>query len=249
MHKGVLLFHQGWTDIINCLGLIKYISTKYTTLYIIIREDAKHLIQYAFRDCPTELVPILTPRESFDTIHPYDTIEMVGINLDTVALHFHGIYDVYGREPYIEVYNPALENKMCFVEAFYTPYGIPYSARIDSFEVTRDKEREELVYTLFTQRYGTEYGLKHLAEAESSQFPVIELDKISDYFFDMALVLDRAKEIHVIDSVWAAVIYHLQAKYGICSSIPIYLSCKRGYTTMFSSPVKHSNWVQSSAYL
>lgn len=123
------------------------------------------------------------------------------------------MFDIYGNETYFDAYNRALDNKMCFVEAFYTPYDIPYSVRTDWFEVTRDHEREALVYEVFIQKYGEEYGLSHLLEVDSSLYPIIELDKISDYFFDMALVLDHSKEIHVIDSVWAAVIYHLQAKY------------------------------------
>ena len=243
MEEAVLYFHQGWTDIINCLGLVNYVSSKYKTVYVCIREDAKDLFLYSFRNPTKQVVPILVPKELYTEIHPYDTIETAGLVIEQIALHFHGIFDIYGTEPYFDAYNRALDNKMCFVEAFYTPYDIPYSVRTDWFEVTRDAEREALVYEVFTQKYGEEYGLNHLVEVNSSFYPIIELDKISDYFFDMALVLDRAKEIHVIDSVWAAVIYHLQAKYGICSSIPVYISCKRGYDTMFSSPVKHPNWI------
>jgi hypothetical protein len=243
MNNGVLLFHQGWTDIINSIGLIHYLSAKYERLYVLIRDDARDLMFYIFSDLNDKIVPITLHIDSFTRIHPHDIIEMAGLEVDQVGLHLHGIYDVYGREPYNEVHNPALEDGMFFTESFYTPYGIPYSVRTEWFDISRDKEREQEVYEVFTQRYGKDYGLKHLVDANSSDFPIIELDKISDYFFDMFMVLEHAKEIHVIDSVWAAVIYHLQAKYGICSSIPVYISYKRSYEEMFSSPVKHSNWV------
>ena len=243
MEQGVILFHQGWTDIINCIGLVHYLSVRYEKLYIMIREDAIDLILYAFRDYLDSIIPIAIHRESLADVHPYDILKTAGINATQIDIHIHGIYDVYRTDIYSKVYNNARNNGMCFVESFYTPYNISYSVRTDWFSVTRDKKRETLVYELFTNRYGTDYSLKHGIDIESTFYPIIELDCISDYFFDMICVLEHAKEIHVIDSVWAAVIYHLQAKYGICSSTPIYLSCKRGYDEMFSSPVKHSNWV------
>jgi hypothetical protein len=243
MREAVVLFHQGWTDIINSIGLVQYLSVRYDKLYVMIREDAIDLILYIFRDWSDSIVPIAVHRESLDEVHPYDILEMAGINVTHIVNHMHGLYDVYREDEYAEVYNKSRADGMFFVEAFYTPYTIPYSVRTEWFAVTRDEEREKAVYEAFTQLHGTEYGLQHLIDVESSKYPIISLNMISDYIFDMALVLDRAKEIHVIDSIWAAVIYHLQVKYGICSSIPVYISCKRGYDEMFSLPIKHPNWI------
>lgn len=42
--EGILYFHQGWTDIINCLSLINYNCNIYNKIYLIMRNDAKELI-------------------------------------------------------------------------------------------------------------------------------------------------------------------------------------------------------------
>ena len=42
--KGFLLFHQGWTDIILCIGLIFYNLNNYSNVVLLIREDSKDMI-------------------------------------------------------------------------------------------------------------------------------------------------------------------------------------------------------------
>ena len=44
--NGILYFHQGWTDIINCLALINYYCERYNKIYLIMREDANELINF-----------------------------------------------------------------------------------------------------------------------------------------------------------------------------------------------------------
>ena len=44
--SAILCFHQGWTDIINCLPLINYYAKKYEKLKVIMREDAKALVEF-----------------------------------------------------------------------------------------------------------------------------------------------------------------------------------------------------------
>ena len=48
--NGILYFHQGWTDIINCLALINYYCKLYDKNYLIIREDAKQMIDFYTKD-------------------------------------------------------------------------------------------------------------------------------------------------------------------------------------------------------
>ena len=46
--EGILFFHQGWTDIINCLALIKYYCNLFNKLYLIIRKDSNKIINFYF---------------------------------------------------------------------------------------------------------------------------------------------------------------------------------------------------------
>ena len=48
--NGILYLHNGWTDIINCLALINYYCKLYDKIYLIMREDAKELVNFYIKD-------------------------------------------------------------------------------------------------------------------------------------------------------------------------------------------------------
>ena len=62
-------------------------------------------------------------------------------------------------------------------------------------------------------------------------------------FFDMIKVLENSIEIHLLDSVWGAFVYLLDAKYRLFKNKKIFLYAKRGYKSMFEEPVKLNNWI------
>ena len=64
----------------------------------------------------------------------------------------------------------------------------------------------------------------------------------SDIFFDMICILQNAFEIHLIDSIWAAFIYLLDAKYKLFNDKQIYIYALRGHHAMFTRPIKLLNW-------
>ena len=41
--------------------------------------------------------------------------------------------------------------------------------------------------------------------------------------FDMILLIEKSKEIHLISTFWSLIIYLLQKKYNLFKNIPIYL--------------------------
>ncbi len=243
MKDAVVYFHQGWTDIINCISLVHYVASHHEKVYVVIREDAKDLILYTFQDWKNTIIPICVQSESLEKVHPFDILKLANLPLSDLSLQFFGDFDTFREDSYADSFSRAIDEGVFFVEAFYTTYAIPYSVRTDMFAISRNKEREDEVYNTFVERYGSEYGLTHGIPISSKNYPIVELNQISTYFFDMFRVLECATEIHVIDSVWAAILYLLQTKYGICSDIPIFISCTRGYDSMFTSPVKHPNWV------
>ena len=67
---------------------------------------------------------------------------------------------------------------------------------------------------------------------------IIQLDKISNLFFDTIKLIENAKEIYCIDSVWSNFIYLLDVKYKVLrkKNIPIYITCNRGYSFMYENP-------------
>jgi hypothetical protein len=46
---GVLYFHQGFTDIVNCVAMINYYSGKYKNLIVLMRKDAENMINFYVR--------------------------------------------------------------------------------------------------------------------------------------------------------------------------------------------------------
>ena len=48
--KCIVMFHQGWTDIILCIGLIFYNLDIYKQVILIIRDDSENLIRFIFRN-------------------------------------------------------------------------------------------------------------------------------------------------------------------------------------------------------
>jgi len=106
---------------------------------------------------------------------------------------------------------------------------------------------EQQRYDEFIKHHGDNYVLYHGIDVSElrctlNDINYVPLDCISNTFFDMIKVLNGAREMHFLDSVWAALVYHLNAKYGLCKDIKITVYAKRGYHSMYNSPVQLSNW-------
>ena len=242
--SGLLYFHQGWTDIINSFGLINYYCNKYDKIYLMMKEDAKSLVDFYTKDL-TNLEILYEPKDSlsFDyVIHKYNVLKLE--HPDRLGIGFH---DEHRNDEYKGMFDKAMFDKntkaTCFVEAFYVTYNIPYNTRIDDFTFTRNYDLEQATYQNFVNKYGNDYILYHevIGNYDESK-KIVNLNTISDTFFDMITVLEHALEIHVLDSVWAAFIYQLDAKYGLFKYKKINVYLVRNYGTIFSKPKLLDNW-------
>ena len=234
MKQGILLFHQGWTDIFNSLGLIGWYLKTYEKLTVLIRMDAMPIMDFycrQFGDC-VELD--FRPKEFLDTYISFPT---------SYDLLIHGINDVLRIDRYKDAYQKS--SHQTFVNTFYTLYDIPARIRIEDFYLQRDTQLEEETYTQFIQKYGTHYRLTHTIEllpSEDYTLQTVDLNQSSDTFFDSIQILQNAKEFHLVDSSWAALVYLLDTKYHLFQNIPVNVYCARKYIAMFSDPVKLPNW-------
>lgn len=247
--NGILFFHQGWTDIVNCLPLINVFAEKYNTLFVLIREDASPMVSYYAKALGLKVVVMSCPKQTLDTQYIpslFDTNRLRITGFEYIA-HYDHLRP--SNDPYRNAYHQrsALNPTHTFERLFYESYGIPYSDRVDKFTLLRDLELEEQAYNRIVKREpyicihtNPEVGLVDIPTYEDTD--ILELDKSSYVFFDMVRVLQRAKEIHVIDSVWAAVCYMLDARYGLLSHVPIYIYCHRDFYRMFTQPKELSNW-------
>lgn len=239
--NGVLYFHQGWTDIINCLSLINYYSKLYDKIYLLMRKDAKELVNFYIKDI--KIIEILYEEKKNINKNgiPFVINKYKKLNLENNDFLAIGCHDLLRNDKFKNAFS---KTSGFFVTKFYTSYKIPYIVRVDDFTFNRNKEIEDNKYNEFINKYGKKYILYHeVIENYDKNIPIINLNGISNIFFDMIKVLENAIEIHLLDSVWGALTYQLDAKYRLFQSKKIILYAKRGYHQMFLSPVKLNNWI------
>ena len=233
--RGLLFFHQGWTDIFNSLGLISWYLKTYETLTVLIRMDAIPLMDFYCMQFGDRVELDFRPKELLDRMCDFSGVEC--------DLLLHGINDIFRTDDYKNAY--VRSNEQIFVNTFYTFYDIPAETRISHFQIERDVQLEEEKYNQFVQHYGTHYRLAHFIKplsSEDSTLQTVDLNQTSDNFFDSIQILQNAKEFHLVDSSWAALVYLLDTKYGLFQSTPVHIYCARKYIEMFSNPVKLPNW-------
>ena len=244
--NALLYFHQGWTDIVNCLPMMNWYAKKYKKLYVILRQDAWMLVQFYIRGLQN-VVPIYVPKHILDTQSWSTFVNVQHHKITNFELIAH--YD--SQRPDWDPYKGAYARRNAiddapFEQIFYEAYDIPYIERVNSFVLFRDPIAEEVAYTKYVKNEPyvcthTNPELQLFVKPEEGVHTV-ELNQSTPMFFDFIRILQHAKAIHVIDSVWAAICYMIDAKYGLLETVPVYVYCHRGFDRMFTNPVKRPNW-------
>lgn len=245
---GVLLIHQGTTDIINIFGLIKYYSKKYK-LYIFSLKKNENLLNFY---CKNLDAIIIIYENMYDiNIYSYSHIKQDYshiIHNNNCHYLFHGFHDIDRNDNYKNNFSktPQSQIEINFVNLFYSSYDIPISVRIDYFIFERDHELENRTYDNFIQEHGDKYILYHSNDnffINKTDYKCINLNQCTETFFDYIKILENSKEFHLLDSCWGAFIYLLDCKYRLFKDKKIYLYPLRNHTKMFQDPVKLDNWV------
>jgi hypothetical protein len=239
--EGILYFHQGWTDIINCLALINYYCKIYKKIYLIIRKDSRELIDFYINNIKN--IQILYEEKKNIDSNGFQFVINKYINIDLQNSDFLGIggHDSLRKDNYKDRFRYI---DGCFVKGFYESYNIPYITRINNFEFIRNYELEEETYNNFINIHGSEYILYHeVIQNYDTNKKIINLNGISNIFFDYIKILENAIEIHLLDSIWGALIYQLDAKYKLFHNKKIYLYANRSYRKMFEEPIKLDHWI------
>jgi len=244
MTTAVLIFHQGYTDIINSLGLISYYAQRYNTLNVLMRNEAKNMLDFFIKDKSNVIVTYIE-HDDFEIYREKYQLQNVYLSSDDKLLI--GYHDHLRKDKYVNKFHLMMKSDKHhnFVRGFYKAYDIGYQNRFDGFVFERDYNRENEMYNQIIG-LNTEYVLVH----DTEDLPIelnntilkINLNKISDTFFDMIKVIENAREIHVIDSVWGVFIYLLDVKYRLCQNIKVYVYLKRKHKYMFDNPLL-PNWI------
>jgi len=251
----ILIFHQEWTDIINCLPLINYYNNKYLKLYVVIRDDAVNILKFYIKDLNNiELITFEYKKFMFSqkNMNNYKLCNSIILNNPIISSNseylFHGFCDIYTNKNKNKFIKNGLFTIKNIGNIFYTIYDLPLKIRVNYFIFNRDYKLEDLTYNNFIKENGKKYILYHsnnnidfLINKKNKKY--INLNKKSNIFFDYIKILENSIEIHLIDSCWAAFIYLLDAKYNLFKNIKIYLYPIRGYINMFKEPILLDNWI------
>lgn len=189
-----------------------------------------------------------------------------------MTMQTHGEHDKWREDEFaLRWYHYFITNRILpghdrfpyFPEAFYEYYNIPYVCRCSSFNVNRDIELENKVYEDFVKEHGEDYILYHDDQDREPEGGVagvpyrntkINFDTVKDgvsyvnlngrsrLVFDYIKVLENAQELHLIDSLWACLVYQLQARYNMFSDKPVNIYCQRGHHEIFQRPVQFKEW-------
>lgn len=227
--------HQGWSDIINCMGIIHLYSLHYQEVYLVMREDARELIDFFIQSMPN-VIPLYHSKDQLD----HTSVIYNYLYDPTLIPLTHGIFDAYRRDAYKGAFS---RNTDFFTKSFYTSYGLEPIVRYTHFVFERNLPMEiEKYHQVITTE--EEYILSN--DTPETPIPLtkpsISLTNISNNFFDCILILERAKEIHLIDSSWACFCFILDMKYRMFQHIPITVYCSRNYQAMFEGYEALPNW-------
>lgn len=248
LKSALFISHQGFTDIINTLGLLNYFycQNKWSDIHVLIRDDAKDCLDYFVKDKPNiyihsaSLDQINTHLESEKTEDVHEMLKNI-MSLDEYDTLIIGCNDVHN----LNEYKNRWSYETNFVRQFYNCYNINYNARITHFSFTRDLNAEETQYKRFVDKYGDNYSITHLISANEARTtqncPLIEINQYSSIFFDCIKILENAKELHLLDSIWAALVYCIQGRYNLFENKRIVIYTKRGHVYMFTDPVQIPN--------
>ena len=250
--KGCLYFHQGWTDIINSLPLINYYAKSYDELVVIIREDSRSIVDYYVRGLKN-VIMYYVPKYTLDT-----SVFQIPPTYDVL---YHGYHDMHRRDKFKDKFRT---ETMYFAKGFYEYYDIPFEEKINCFSLNRDTSVEDLKYKEFISKYGDDYVLFHddqntpggntginLNDILKDIPNIINLNSITSNVFDYVKILEKAKEIHLVDSIWAATCYLLDAKYSLFKNKNVFLyafktrggGLMENYEDTEILPVHPSNWI------
>jgi len=235
------MFHQGWTDIILCIGLVYFNIEKYDKVVLLIRKDSYKMINFIFKN-QKKLQILFIDKVLLDDCNYRNSI-VKEYQIKNFDINF------YGR---------SLDKTTKFTSNngdkyfFYKTYGIDENLAIDNFIINRDLNLENDKYLQLTNKIGKKYNIifkdniRNLSIDESKivnkSLPVFNLCNCSETCFDMIKIIEEATEIHILSTFWSLIIYNLQKKYNLFNKNNIYFhnSVRQGY---YYSLYENQNWI------
>jgi len=241
------MFHQGYTDILNCLPLVNYYSKVYDKIKVIIREDFKESVSFYLRNLKNVDVIYLDINHIRKVHNPFIMVNLF-IDVDTL---FHGSYDTFRNDIFKNKFN----DSTFYGHGFYEFYNISLNEKVENFIFERDNNKEDKLFDEVIGNENKKYILFHENDDDKIEknkpYEYVNLESLSKNIFESIKILQKSEEIHLVDSLWASLCFLLDAKYKLFSEKKIYLYPfkNRGGGCIWNKfgkelkPFKPSNWV------
>lgn len=194
--------HLGLGDMIHMNGMVRRIlkDNNHDNIYVFSKNCYYDMIDWMYRD--NDSIHVIGINEKKRERKQVDKI--IKNTLKDKSNQFLRV----GHEFYAKTssHDPDLSVDICDIR-FYEQVGIPYSSRYTDCYWSRDLQEEERVYEKLTPK-NSDYIFVHddanrghviTNEETRTQYPIVRND-ITESIFHLGLTLERAKEVHVMES-------------------------------------------------
>jgi hypothetical protein len=241
--NSLVMFHQGWTDIILCIGLIFYNLDNYKNVVLVIREDSRDMIQFIFRNIQNIDLQFIQKKFLDLYLHDNELIKEYAKKKD---------YDINLYGGAVNPTNKPTTGRGGDKYYFYKHYNINEQLSINNFRIERDYKLEEIRYNNLVNKIGLNYNIifedniRKLSINKSKiinkNLPTFNLCNSSKICFDLIKIIENAKEIHILSTFWSLIIYNLQKKYNLFNRNNIYFheSARPNY---YNYLYENNNWI------
>lgn len=186
--------HLGLGDMIHCNGMVRHLLSLLASnrsIHVFCKARHAAMSRWMYRDEPRICIREIGPFEPEKSQVQRVLREMRTRNYLSVGHR--------GLRPLLERY-PGL----FFDELFYLQVGIPYAVRFDDCFWDRDLEEEERVFEKWNP--GQPYAFVHddpdrgyVIDTRAIDMPIVRNDS-TESLFHLALLLERAAEVHCMES-------------------------------------------------
>jgi hypothetical protein len=192
--------HNRLGDHLMCNGIVREYAKRYDRVGVFTIPKFKAFVEFMFRDLPHVVVISLPTQRDKHLFRIWNLFYTGDAHYDTIK----------------KIYDVDFETGISSEYQFYKIAGVPFEKKWDSFHVERDSEREQAL--ALKLQLPKEYLFVH-DDARypiddttiTSTLPVFRVDPtLTDNLFDYCGIIEKASEVHVIDSSFMFLIDCLQ---------------------------------------
>lgn len=201
-YNSIYIYHHlGLGDCIACNGIVRSYAKQYDKVFVFSKPSNASKLIYMYRDLYNIRIISLEDNEvkNFMSINPNNKYLVVGHK----ALYDELVKDPDGR----------------FDQIFYKMAGLPFESKWNKFKLERNYQRELEVFDMLKISEGEKYAFVHDDYSRdlkiTKNFPdirVIRPERKDISIFDFLGVIEKASEVHCIDSSFMNLIDCIQLR-------------------------------------